>query len=175
MHHRPTCINDLPIKESKREFRWDSSTPVPWIIPSSPTLASDLAVLRKKASMNKDVKTINRRNFLGQCASLMALGQAALVLPASAEENGPTNPMRLPGTLPRPYGERSPFERQMRLGNAGPGAPHDWGVNAPNNYNSRTPASGRDAEPVRLYPEPRPDVPSRREGRSYVASRSRGF
>jgi nuclear transport factor 2 (NTF2) superfamily protein len=25
MHHRHACINDLPIKESDRKFRWDSS------------------------------------------------------------------------------------------------------------------------------------------------------
>src|SRR5436309_1417826 len=41
--------------------------------------------------------------------------------------------------LPRPYGARSPFEKQTRLGGAGPGAPHGWGNNAPNNFNSLTP------------------------------------
>jgi len=29
MHHRHACINDLPIKESERRFRWDSSKPRP--------------------------------------------------------------------------------------------------------------------------------------------------
>ena len=29
MHHRHACINDLPIKESERKFRWDSSKPRP--------------------------------------------------------------------------------------------------------------------------------------------------
>jgi sulfane dehydrogenase subunit SoxC len=47
--------------------------------------------------------------------------------------------MRVPGALPRPYGERSPFVKAARLGGAGPGAPHGWGSNAPNNFNSLTP------------------------------------
>jgi sulfane dehydrogenase subunit SoxC len=47
--------------------------------------------------------------------------------------------MRAPGTLPRPYGERSSFEKPTRLGGAGPGAPHGWGGNSPNNFNSLTP------------------------------------
>ncbi len=47
--------------------------------------------------------------------------------------------MRVPGALPRPYGERSPFEKATRLGGAGPGAPRGWGANAPDNYNSLTP------------------------------------
>jgi nuclear transport factor 2 (NTF2) superfamily protein len=29
MHHRHASINDLPIKESERKFRWDSSKPRP--------------------------------------------------------------------------------------------------------------------------------------------------
>ncbi|MEI9863907.1 MAG: nuclear transport factor 2 family protein [Limisphaerales bacterium] len=29
MHHRHACINDLPIKESERKFRWDASKPRP--------------------------------------------------------------------------------------------------------------------------------------------------
>jgi uncharacterized protein len=29
MHHRHASINDLPIKESERKFRWDSSHPRP--------------------------------------------------------------------------------------------------------------------------------------------------
>ncbi len=84
---------------------------------------------------------MNRRRFLRQSAGLMAAGAAALFVPgARAEEAGPPrDPMRVPGALPRPYGERSPFETQQRLGGAGPGAPHGWGANAPNNYNSLTP------------------------------------
>jgi sulfane dehydrogenase subunit SoxC len=49
------------------------------------------------------------------------------------------DPMRVPGALPRPYGDRSPFETQQRLGAGGPGSPHGWGANAPNNINSATP------------------------------------
>lgn len=84
---------------------------------------------------------MDRRRFLRQSAGLMAAGAAALIIPAArAEEAGPPHDaMRVPGALPRPYGERSPFEKQQRLGGAGPGAPHGWGVNAPNNYNSLTP------------------------------------
>ena len=85
-------------------------------------------------------QNMNRRKFLGQSASLIALGTAALVLPAGADApKVPADPMRVPGALPRPYGERSPFEQQTRLGGAGPGAPHGWGANAPNNFNSLTP------------------------------------
>jgi nuclear transport factor 2 (NTF2) superfamily protein len=29
MHHRHACINDLPIRESERRFRWDPSLPRP--------------------------------------------------------------------------------------------------------------------------------------------------
>jgi len=32
MHQRHASINDLPIKETERKFRWDASKPVPWII-----------------------------------------------------------------------------------------------------------------------------------------------
>src|SRR5690348_12331893 len=91
--------------------------------------------------MRQDTREINRRSLLQYTASLLALEAAAVVLPsAHAEEPKTTeNPMGIPGTLPRPYGERSPFEKPTRLGGAGPGAPHGWGVNAPNNFNSLTP------------------------------------
>jgi sulfane dehydrogenase subunit SoxC len=87
------------------------------------------------------MKNINRRKFLGRSASVIASGAAALVLPAAyAEEPTPSDdPMRVPGVLPRPYGARSPFEKQTRLGGGGPGTPHGWGANAPNNFNSLTP------------------------------------
>jgi sulfane dehydrogenase subunit SoxC len=91
--------------------------------------------------MDEDVWNMNRRKFLQRSASVMAVGAAAFVLPSvNAEESEKAvDPMRVPGALPRPYGERSPFEKSMRLGGAGPGAPHGWGANAPNNYNSLTP------------------------------------
>jgi sulfane dehydrogenase subunit SoxC len=84
---------------------------------------------------------MNRRRFLRQGAGLMAAGAAAFILPpARAEQTASQHdPMRVPGALPRPYGDRSPFEKQQRLGGAGPGAPHGWGANASNNYNSLTP------------------------------------
>ena len=91
--------------------------------------------------MNEDASNLNRRRFLQHTASVTALGAAALVFPtAHAEEvKVPDGPMRVPGALPRPYGARSPFEQQTRVGGAGPGAPHGWGANTPNNYNSLTP------------------------------------
>lgn len=91
--------------------------------------------------MRESDKSISRRRFIRQGASLMALGAAGLVLPAAnAEQAEQTmDPMRVPGSLPRPYGERSPFEKQSRLGGGGPGSPHGWGAHAPNNFNSLTP------------------------------------
>lgn len=91
--------------------------------------------------MNDGFEDMNRRRFLRQGASVVAFGAAALALPAArAQDPKPVDdPMRVPGILPRPYGERSPFEKQQRLGGAGPGAPHGWGANAPNNFNSLTP------------------------------------
>ena len=91
--------------------------------------------------MDENLLRVNRRKFLARSASWIALGAAALVLPkAHAEEpKAPEDPMRVPGALPRPYGERSPFIKSARVGGAGPGAPHGWGANAPNNFNSWTP------------------------------------
>jgi sulfane dehydrogenase subunit SoxC len=91
--------------------------------------------------MNDGFEHMNRRRFLRQGASVVAFGAAALALPAARAEDPKSvdDPMRVPGILPRPYGERSPFEKQQRLGGAGPGAPHGWGTNAPNNFNSLTP------------------------------------
>jgi sulfane dehydrogenase subunit SoxC len=88
-----------------------------------------------------DPKNIDRRKFLRHSASVIAFGTAALALPSAkaTEPNLSDDPMRVTGTLPRPYGARSPFEKQTRLGGAGPGAPHGWGANAPNNFNSLTP------------------------------------
>ncbi len=91
--------------------------------------------------MDEQAGKVNRRKFFRQGASFIALGAAGLVLPSvnAGEPKPPDDPMRVPGALPRPYGERSPFEKQQRLGGAGPGAPHGWGANAANNFNSLTP------------------------------------
>jgi sulfane dehydrogenase subunit SoxC len=91
--------------------------------------------------MNDGFENMNRRKFLRHGTSVIAFGAAALALPAARAKEPKTveDPMRVPGSLPRPYGERSPFEKQQRLGGAGPGAPHGWGANAPNNFNSGTP------------------------------------
>src|SRR5438445_392283 len=91
--------------------------------------------------MGEGLQNMSRRRFLVHSASMMALGAATFALPkAHAEEpKAPEDPMRVPGALPRPYGERSPFIKSARVGGAGPGAPHGWGANAPNNFNSWTP------------------------------------
>src|SRR5256885_13336862 len=91
--------------------------------------------------MNTSFQDVNRRRFLAKSASLLALGAAALVFPKvhAEEPKAPEDSMRVPGALPRPYGERSPFIKSARVGGAGPGAPHGWGANAPNNFNSWTP------------------------------------
>src|SRR5512132_3899531 len=95
----------------------------------------------EEVTMKKEARSVNRRRFLQQSASLAALGVTALISPpARAEEaRGSDDPMRVPGNLPRPYGERSSFEQPTRLGGAGPGSPHGWGANAPNNFKSLTP------------------------------------
>ncbi|TKB80914.1 MAG: sulfite dehydrogenase [Nitrospira sp.] len=95
----------------------------------------------RKASPSGEPVSSSRRNFLVRSASLIALGTAGLLVPPGhAEElEVPVDPMRVPGALPRPYGDRSPFVKSARLGGAGPGAPHGWGANAPNNYNSLCP------------------------------------
>ena len=60
--------------------------------------------------------SVNRRQFLAGGASLLAMSAASTLLGAQAEEPGdPIDPMRVPGASPRPYGERSPFEKQTRL------------------------------------------------------------
>ncbi len=91
--------------------------------------------------MDEQARKVNRRNFFRQGASFIALGAAGLVVPSvhAGDPKPPDDSMRVPGALPRPYGERSPFEKQQRLGGAGPGAPHGWGANAANNFNSLTP------------------------------------
>jgi sulfane dehydrogenase subunit SoxC len=96
---------------------------------------------RRKEFRPEQRQEINRRTFLAVGASLMAWGTGGLVFGnANADEADQSgDPMRVPGTLPRPYGERSPFEKLTRLGGAGPGAPHGWGANASNNFNSLTP------------------------------------
>ncbi len=58
---------------------------------------------------------INRRAFVAGGASLLAMSAAdLLVRAATAGEAGLPDPMRVPGTNPRPYGERSPFEISSR-------------------------------------------------------------
>src|SRR5689334_1913619 len=60
--------------------------------------------------------SMGRRHFLTKGASLIALGSSALLLPtgkaAHAEQD--TDPMLVPGSPARTYGERSPFESAGR-------------------------------------------------------------
>lgn len=59
---------------------------------------------------------LNRRQFLTGSASLLAMSASSTLFDARADEPSVTNdPMRVPGALPRAYGERSPFEQQTRL------------------------------------------------------------
>src|SRR5438552_15548576 len=86
-------------------------------------------------------RMVSRRRFLAGTVSLAGLAATTMIIPRlrAQEVKPPEDPMRVPGALPRPYGDRSPFVKSARVGGAGPGAPHGWGENAPNNFNSLTP------------------------------------
>jgi hypothetical protein len=64
---------------------------------------------------------VGRRTFLSRSMGLLALGAATLPLPpaSTAASQSTGDPMRVPGSLPRPYGERSPYVKTTRLGGAG--------------------------------------------------------
>lgn len=76
--------------------------------------------------MDDATEGMNRRTFLRRGASLMAAGAAGVAVPAvHAKPSGSASePMRVPGRLPRPYGERSPFETARRWGADGPDSAH---------------------------------------------------
>ncbi|MGQ0811663.1 MAG: hypothetical protein ACT4OO_10635, partial [Nitrospiraceae bacterium] len=62
----------------------------------------------------REFEEVNRRKFLARGASLLAAGTASFLLTSgqagqAEERRMPTDPRRVPGALPRPYGERSPF------------------------------------------------------------------
>jgi sulfane dehydrogenase subunit SoxC len=63
--------------------------------------------------------SIGRRRFLARGASLLALGSTSLLLgrKAAAADQG-SDPMRVPGSAARTYGERSPFESAARSAGA---------------------------------------------------------
>src|SRR3989442_76456 len=86
-------------------------------------------------------RMVSRRRFLAGTLSLAGLAATTMMIPRlhAQEVKPPEDPMRVPGALPRPYGDRSPFVKSARVGGAGPGAPHGWGENTPNNFNSWTP------------------------------------
>ena len=71
---------------------------------------------QKHSSHEKDTPSLNRRQFLAGSVSLLALRASSPLFDAQAEEPTDTSdPMRVPGALPRPHGERSPFEKQTRV------------------------------------------------------------
>lgn len=82
------------------------------IYPMSETTRDD----QKQSKRVHGVPVLNRRQFLAGGVSLLAMSASSPLFHAQAEE--PTDaldPMRVPGALPRSYGERSPFEKQIRL------------------------------------------------------------
>lgn len=68
--------------------------------------------------MDEGRPPIDRRRFLGQSVSALALGAASIILPsADAEASQPSDdPMRVPGAPARPYGERAGLETTVRIG-----------------------------------------------------------
>jgi sulfane dehydrogenase subunit SoxC len=59
---------------------------------------------------------LNRRQFLTGGASLLAVTASVALSGVQGKERSESiDPMRVPGALPRPYGERSSFEKQTRL------------------------------------------------------------
>ena len=72
----------------------------------------------KKEPSNRALasSSLNRRQFLASGASLLAINVSPTLFGAQAEEpRDPIDPMRVPGASARPYGERSPFEKQTRV------------------------------------------------------------
>jgi sulfane dehydrogenase subunit SoxC len=65
----------------------------------------------------RQVPSLNRRRFLAGSASLLATGTAAWLLgqAEAADALQSSDPMLVPGSPPRPYGSRSPFETATRL------------------------------------------------------------
>src|SRR4051812_44431509 len=63
------------------------------------------------------VRWLNRRRFLAGSASMLASGTAAWFLGQAEAADAPqsSDPMLVPGSSPRPYGTRSPFETAIRL------------------------------------------------------------
>src|SRR5678816_1984701 len=60
-------------------------------------------------------RTIGRRNFLTRGASLIALSSTSLLLPKAPFAADPnSDPMLVPGSPARSYGERSTFESASR-------------------------------------------------------------
>jgi sulfane dehydrogenase subunit SoxC len=68
--------------------------------------------------MDEGSEPIDRRRFLEQSVSALALNAASIILPSAHAEQSqpPDDPMRVPGAPPRPYGERAGFETSARAG-----------------------------------------------------------
>ena len=68
------------------------------------------------SSRARTAPALNRRQFLAGGASLLAMSASSALFDAQAEQSHDTSdPTRVPGASPHPYGERSPFEKQARL------------------------------------------------------------
>jgi len=98
-------------------------------------------IQRSEDTASSDL-ALSRRAFLAGAASVVGMTTATLMIPPlRAEESRiPDDPTRIPGALPRPYGQRAALEHATRLGGGGPGAPQGWtGPAAAGNFNSLTP------------------------------------
>jgi sulfane dehydrogenase subunit SoxC len=86
-------------------------------------------------------RKVARRTFLGGGASLVALGTTAFLyrMAGAAESESAADPMRTPGTPPRPYGERSSFEKPVRKGRIEQAPPDRKGVTVPDLFISLAP------------------------------------
>ncbi len=65
----------------------------------------------------KSKKGLDRRRFLAGAASLVGLATVQAMLPslAATKPSVPADPTRIPGSPPTPHGQRSAFERSVRL------------------------------------------------------------
>lgn len=60
--------------------------------------------------------SLNRRQFLASGASMLTISASSALSGVRAEQRtDEIDPMHVPGALPYPYDERSPFEKQRRL------------------------------------------------------------
>lgn len=86
-------------------------------------------------------RELDRRSFLARGVSLAAFGTTAFLYrtAGAADSEHAPDPMRTPGAPPRPYGERSPFEKQTRKGRTEPSSSHEKDVTVADPFISLTP------------------------------------